>query len=255
MSTALTGPLVLVAAGVALAAGARALPVVAVATGRRLAGARMPASLRRSTAGRTALVQLGLIAAVQVTVLAVALVALPAGSGWRWTGDASAARLGWLVCAGVLLGVLEAVLASTLFQAATAAIDELRRPGTPVGYRNWLQAAYTGSLRPLLRVVDDLPVALALPAVAVALAVEEVAVRGLVVAALGASAPWLTVPVAFALSILVRTASGTGPAPVVHQVCVALVVAPVHVLLLLAVPVVLPLVVAQLSYFAFQYLL
>ncbi|HEX9938374.1 MAG TPA: CPBP family intramembrane glutamic endopeptidase [Longimicrobium sp.] len=154
-----------------------------------------------------------------------------------------------LVLMGVLLGVGEMGLAAFLSNAAVHALIRVAPGKVPPTMEGWLAAARGGWMREYLRAIEiaSLPAAVVITAVYVS--VEEIVFRGVLIPYL---LPWgagLAVAVSTLLFGAVQCIHTPSWAAALFPLVGALVMGTVHGLLFLAVPSIVPLVVAHLVFF------
>lgn len=155
---------------------------------------------------------------------------------------------------GVFLGIGEVALVSLFSYALSGAAMRVTAGGAGMDMGSFLSIACARWRRVLLRPMEVAPLALILPAVMVSLAVEETVFRGVVITNLRSAGGGIALATSIALFMAVRT-MGTSLWPGRLSVGVeALVVGTVHAALYLAVPNLVPLVIAQEVYVVAKYL-
>ena len=155
-----------------------------------------------------------------------------------------------LLLYGVVLGIGSMAVSSLLCRVAIAVVGQLAPGKAPGDLKNWLAMARAGWLRHHLKTLEIVPLPLAFLLISVQIAAEEIVFRGVLInfylpfgpaVALAASVTFFTIMQAFHMPSLQSA---------MFPVIGALVMGLVHGLLYLAVPVLLPLIVAHIVFFA-----
>jgi hypothetical protein len=155
-----------------------------------------------------------------------------------------------LVLLGVVLGAGEALLGSFLGTIAMRVAAKLAPQSAPADAAQWLTVGRGGWMRLFLRTAEAAPLRFGLVVMTLYIAVEEVIFRGVLISYLdeGGAAVALTLSVLAFVAVQVFSMPSWHAA--IFPVVGALVVGVVHGSLYLAVPDLLPLVVAHLVLFA-----
>jgi hypothetical protein len=206
---------------------------------------RFPAAKRYSSGEVEAVVRLGLGGILQLLFCAVLIAAL----GVRLDELQLAALEPALVILGVLLGLGEAALATFAGYTGMQAGMALAPGRAPADADDWLALSRSGWMRLFFQAAEITP-SLAVGLSLMYIAVEETVFRGVVITMLGDAGP---AAAALAVSILLFALAQTFRMPTWHSamfpVLGAIVVGLVHGLLFLAVPSILPLIVAHFTFF------
>lgn len=254
----MTGPValrVVVVAGLVLAyyAGGKA----AVFAGCRRLANRVAATGRHSHSEVVGVVELSGAAASHVAFVALLLAVL--GLSPRAVGLGSVPLV--LVVLGAAVGVGEFALSElvcrVLVEAFVGAGSVRRAPAlapAPPTVEGWIALARGGWVRHHLRTFEVVPLPLAFGISAAQVASEETVFRGVVLTALRPAGTVVAVGVSLGLFVVMQAFFTAGWRGAMFPVVGALVMGVVHTALFLAVPVLLPLVVAHLVFFAFAVL-
>ena len=153
-----------------------------------------------------------------------------------------------LLVYGVFLGIGEMVFISFLCSVAMRAAMRVA-PGGPTRLEDWLTVACGGWLYEYLRTLEIAPLPIALVLILIYVSGEEVVFRGLLISDFHSAGLVWAVGVSTLLFMLVQTfqipAWRSGLFPVIGAATVGIV----HGLLFVAVPTVVPLIVAHLTFF------
>jgi hypothetical protein len=153
-----------------------------------------------------------------------------------------------LIVLGIALGIGEAALATFIGYVGIQVGLRVAPGHTPASVDEWLALARSGWMRLFFQAAEITP-ALALCLSLLYIAVEETVFRGVIITALRDSIPVLALTVSVLLFALTQTFRMPSWHSAMFPVLGAVVVGVIHGLLFLAVPSILPLIVAHFVFF------
>jgi Type II CAAX prenyl endopeptidase Rce1-like len=172
-----------------------------------------------------------------------------------WVGHLDLAQLGLtevrpaLILYGILLGIGEMALGSFLGYVGMRVAMVLASERVPTELKDWLTIARGGWMRDLLKTAEIMPLPLAFLSIILYIAIEETIFRGVLITAfLPAGTTW-ALGASILLFMLVQTFNMPSWSSAMFPLMGALVIGFLHGSLFLAVPEIVPLIVAHFVFF------
>jgi hypothetical protein len=205
---------------------------------------RFPAARRYSSGEIDAVVRLGIGGLLQLLFCAGLVAVFGVGLTQLQSADLHAG----LVALGVALGIGEAALATFVCYVGMQVALTVAPGETPASADDWMTLSRSGWMRLFFQAAEIAP-ALALGLSLMYIAVEETVFRGVIITVLRDSSPVLAVAVSTLLFTLAQTFQMPSWHSAMFPVLGAVVVGLIHGVLFLAVPSILPLIVAHFVFF------
>jgi hypothetical protein len=205
---------------------------------------RFPAARRYASGEVEAGVRLGLGVLLQLLFCAGLIALLGVALGRLQPAELQPA----LIALGVALGIGEAALATFVGYVGMQVGLTIAPRHTPATADEWLALSRSGWMRLFFQAAEIMP-ALAIGLSLMYIAVEETVFRGVIITVLRDASPVLALAVSILLFALTQTFRMPSWHSAMFPVLGAVVVGLIHGLLFLAVPAILPLIVAHFVFF------